>query len=414
MDGVTRSAELGDRVRSLRLPPPQGERGRSRWLLWLVVIVLTSSGAWFAAYAAYSRPAAREQVSAAPGDLAETNTTQLASAASPATKSAERTDIALESKGYIVAAHQVLVSPKVSGMIVRLGSACLGGTVGEPLEGQRFKAGDIIAELEKTDYEADWNHAQATVEAAAAVQGQASARLAEAKQKFRPQEIDQAHEELQEAVAQQKQLKAEYERSRDLNRRGKIVTDQDLEVIESKHEAMAHRVNRLQKASELVDLGERLERIQLAEAEAAQATAQYKQAQADLAKAKWRLDNCTIRAPISGTILKKNAEVGNIVNPIAFNGSYSICDIADLSDLEVEVTVQERDIGKVQVGQSCTVQAEAFPDRNYRGVVSRLMPIADRAKAAIPVRVKLTVPAAEEGIFLKPEMGAMVWFHKHG
>jgi HlyD family secretion protein len=122
------------------------------------------------------------------------------------------------------------------------------------------------------------------------------------------------------------------------------------------------------------------------------------------------LENCTIRAPISGTILKKNAEEGNIVNPIAFNGSFSLCDLADLSDLEVELTIQERDIAKVRVNQKCQVRAEAFPDRVYEGVVSRLMPIADRAKGAIPVRVKVTVPREEEGVYLKPEMGALVSF----
>ena len=63
--------------------------------------------------------------------------------------------------------------------------------------------------------------------------------------------------------------------------------------------------------------------------------------------------NCTIRAPISGTILKKNAEEGNIVNPIAFNGSFSLCDMADLSDLEVDLSIQERDIARIFPGQKC-------------------------------------------------------------
>jgi multidrug resistance efflux pump len=137
------------------------------------------------------------------------------------------------------------------------------------------------------------------------------------------------------------------------------------------------------------------------------------QAEADVAKAQWRLGNCTIVAPISGTILKKNAEEGNVVNPIAFNGSFSLCEMADLSDLEVELSIQERDISRVHKGQKCTVRAEqAFPDRVYQGVVSRLMPIADRAKGAVPVRVKLTVPAEEEGMYLKPEMSAVVSFLK--
>jgi hypothetical protein len=66
----------------------------------------------------------------------------------------------------------------------------------------------------------------------------------------------------------------------------------------------------------------------------------------------------------------------------------------------------------VQKGQRCKVRSEAYPEREYDGVVSRLMPIADRAKGAVPVRVKLTVPASEEGVYLKPEMGAVVSFLK--
>jgi len=62
------------------------------------------------------------------------------------------------------------------------------------------------------------------------------------------------------------------------------------------------------------------------------------------------------------------------------------------------------------VNQKCRVRAEAFPDRAYDGTVSRLMPIADRAKGAIPVRVKIRIPREEEGVYLKPEMGAIVSF----
>lgn len=131
-------------------------------------------------------------------------------------------------------------------------------------------------------------------------------------------------------------------------------------------------------------------------------------------KAEWRLNNCTIVAPISGTILKKNAEKGNIVNPIAFNGSFSLCELANLADLEVELLIQERDISKVFKDQECKIRAEAYPEREYKGFVSRLMPIADRAKGAIPVRVKISIPAEEEGVYLKPEMGAVVSFMKKG
>ena len=86
--------------------------------------------------------------------------------------------------------------------------------------------------------------------------------------------------------------------------------------------------------------------------------------------------------------------------------------MADLSDMEVELTIQERDISRVSPGQKCRVRADAFPDRVYSGHVSRIMPIADRAKGAVPVRVKLDIPREEEGVYLKPEMGAVVSFLK--
>ena len=96
------------------------------------------------------------------------------------------------------------------------------------------------------------------------------------------------------------------------------------------------------------------------------------------------------------------------------NGSYSLCEMADLSDLEVELKIQERDVSKIFKGQKCKIRAEAWPDRVYEGYVSRLMPIADRGQGAVPVRVKISVPPEEEGVYLKPEMGAVVTFLKGG
>ena len=137
----------------------------------------------------------------------------------------------------------------------------------------------------------------------------------------------------------------------------------------------------------------------------ATAHTQLEEAESDLVKVRWRLECCTVRAPSSGTILKKNAEEGNLVN----NG-LSLCELANLSELEVELAIPERDIRKIKPGQQCRVRTEAFPDRIYDGVVSRVMPVANRDQSAIPIRVKLVVPQEEEGIYLKPEMIARVSF----
>lgn len=384
------SAALSEKVQSLRLAP-QVEAGRAAnakipWVLCLILAVITGVLAYEVSIR--SEPAA---------DSETENSTAAQPASSPAKGGDKATsamatpaadgNLALDNKGYIIPAHQILVSPKINGMIVK----------SFIVEGKRVTKGEILAELESIDYQADLDRAKAVLESA-------RQRLIESQRGSRLEEIAGARAELAESEAQRKQLEALWKRSKELVKR-QVVSDTDFEEAESKYLAMDRRVARLKSALALMEEGPRIERKQMAAAD-------VRLAEAELAKAQWRLDNCTIRAPISGMILKKNAEEGNIVNPVAFNGSYSLCDVADLADLEVDLSIQERDVSRVFQGQRCTIRAEAYPDRVYQGYVSRLMPIADRAKGAVPVRVKVVVPAEEEGVYLKPEMGAMVSFFK--
>jgi len=131
-------------------------------------------------------------------------------------------------------------------------------------------------------------------------------------------------------------------------------------------------------------------------------------AEAKCAKAKWLLDGTEIRAPISGTILTKLGEKGNTLNQASTNLKASLCDVADLNKLEVDLTIQERDISKIFKGQKCTVSIEALPGTTYKGQVSRIMPLADRAKGAIPVRVRLE--GLKDDGSLRPDMGVIVSF----
>ena len=115
--------------------------------------------------------------------------------------------------------------------------------------------------------------------------------------------------------------------------------------------------------------------------------------------------------PFRGTILTKKAEIGNLVNPLAFGAtSGAICEMADLADLEVELDITERDIAKVIKGMPCRVRAEAYPDRPYDG--RRGSTHADRqpsqrggAGAGQGSRAQ-----GRRGQYLKPEMGAVVAF----
>jgi len=383
-DGTQQNAaseQLSERVRSLRLPR-QGAGGGSsgRRVAWVLCLLFAGS----TAVLGYMLVVQQMDSALAESGLAASDSSS-ASASTPAASVASSGGFALESKGYIIPAHQILISPKVSGMVLQL----------HIVEGQRVAAGDVLAEIEDIDYRADRDRAKAMLESA-------KHNLDELERGSRPEEIAQARAELAETEAQLVELTADHKRSAELLSKH-VLSQEEYDSVLSQYHAMQRRVQRFESALKLTEEGPRIERINVARA-------QVRQVEAELAKAQWRLDNCIIRAPISGTILRKNAEEGNIVNPIAFNGSYSLCEMADLSDLEVDLTIQERDIRKIFKGQKCKVRAEAFLDRVYEGHVSRLMPIADRAKGAIPVRVKVRVPAEEEGVYLKPEMGALVSF----
>lgn len=300
-------------------------------------------------------------------------------------KSTSPNPIALESRGYVIAKHQVLVSPQVSGRILTLNIE----------EGRRVVKGEILAEVERTEYQADYDQMRATLL-------RSKAELSELESGSRPQEIAGALADLEEQEQVLSQLESDYKRMKEAVR-SNSVSVAEFEQAQSSYLSTKKRVEKLRQSHSLMKEGPRKERIEMARAAVIQA-------EANLDKSKWRLENCTLRAPITGTILKKNAEEGNLVNPVAFSGSTSVCDIADLSDLEIDLNIQERDVSKIYVNQQCEVRSEAFPKRVYKGTVSRLMPIADRAKGAVPVRVAVKVPEEEEGVYLKPEMSAIVVF----
>jgi len=372
-------------------PEIRSTGGRIAWIPWLLCFLFlgTTIRLWPAGSQSIkpdkspAKTAASASRSASPGssstapnvDTQSTTTGQQATAG----------EIALESKGWVVPRHQILVSPKVSGMIMELNIE----------EGRRVQKGDVLAILEATEYTADRNRSKATLELA-------RQRLLELENGSRPDEISQVEAELEEAKSQLANLEGDWRRQQELQLK-KFTSQSAYDDAKSQFLAMTRKVERLNFALDLMKEGPRQERIDAARAE-------VEQAESDLSKAEWRLGNCTIRAPVSGTILKKNAEEGNIVNPIAFNGSFSVCDIADLGDMEADLTIDERDVAKIFQGQKCRIRPEAYPDRSYRGTVSRLMPIADRAKGGLPVRVKLEIPRDEEGVFLRPEMGVIVAF----
>jgi RND family efflux transporter MFP subunit len=118
--------------------------------------------------------------------------------------------------------------------------------------------------------------------------------------------------------------------------------------------------------------------------------------------------NTRIIAPFDGTVLKKNADVGEIVAPLAgaISSRAAVVTIADMSSLEVEADVSEANITRVASAQNCEITLDAYPQNYYAGYVANIVPTADRAKATVLVKIKFK----QYDQRVLPEMGAKIAF----
>jgi HlyD family secretion protein len=248
--------------------------------------------------------------------------------------------------GYVVARTQASVSSKITGRLEYLGVE----------EGSVVEEGEIMARLESADYAATVSQREA--------------------------ELGTARAGLLETEAERDQLQRDVARSRDLLARG-LTSEQETEQLEAQLTTAEARVNRVR--------------------------AQVQAAEAAVGVARANLENTYIRAPFSGTVLRKDAEVGEIVAPAVTGGGLTrgaVVTMADLETLEVEVDVNEAYIARIRNGQAASIDLDAYPDTSFRGRVRQVVPTADRQRAT--VEVKVSILDVEPRIL--PEMGATVEF----
>jgi RND family efflux transporter MFP subunit len=157
----------------------------------------------------------------------------------------------------------------------------------------------------------------------------------------------------------------------------------------------------------------------VAQAEYDSVEARYKRVLAAIDAAKFgvreaevAVENTRIIAPFDGTVLKKNADVGEIVAPMAgaAGSRGAVVTIADMSSLEVEADVSEANITRVTVDQNCEITLDAYPQQRYLGSVSKIVPTADRAKATVMVKIRFR--KYDQRVL--PEMSAKVAFLASG
>jgi RND family efflux transporter MFP subunit len=150
----------------------------------------------------------------------------------------------------------------------------------------------------------------------------------------------------------------------------------------------------------------------VSEARIATATARLETSRASLNVVRAQLEKMRIRAPFDGTVLEKNAELGEIVGP-TFGGSSAsggggvpVVTMADLKSVEVEVDVNETYIRRIKPGLKAQITLDAYPDQVYEGEIRQIVPTADRQRATVQVKVSFTHPDE----LVLPEMGARVAF----
>lgn len=371
---------LAERVRKLKLPE-EIDRTKRRWtlnlplFLWLLTLAVCCVLAWLLWY----RSGGLQTPPAAAPPRPALDSQQVST--SPTVEKPGPDTVVLEALGYVVPVRKVQVSPKVGGQIVRLYVE----------EGQHVKQGDLIAEIDPTKYLHERNRRYALWQ-------QAKARYELMKAGNRPEEIRRAEAAWLEAQAALRQAENDWKR---LRLAGRVATPEELERSESALQQARQRERALFEQLELLRQGFRQEEIRQAEAEMLALEAAYRDAEYDL-------ENTKVRAPITGVVLTKRADVGDMVLPnVPSNLSASICDLADLRNLEVDVDISERDLRHIRRGQRCEIRPDAYSQLVLPGKVTRIMPQANRSKASVSVRVGILLP---EDVELLPDTRARVRF----
>src|SRR5262252_6226711 len=185
----------------------------------------------------------------------------------------------------------------------------------------------------------------------------------------------------------------------------------DYEVQLRYAEIQLHRAQELTnaKVSSQDQLDNAMTAADSLKAKIALAKQQVNSSEARIREAQQAVDNCTIRAPFSGIIVSKDAQVGEMVSPISAGGGFTRTGIATLVDMnsnEIEVDVNEAYIARVVPGQPVTAILDAYPDWQIPCRVRTVIPTADRQKATVKVRI--TFLKLDPKIL--PDMGVKVAF----
>jgi RND family efflux transporter MFP subunit len=307
-------------------PAPAG-RGRLRLIIGTALVAIVAAAAWI-----WLRP------SPIPVHVAAVQAISQGTAPGAAS--------ILDASGYVVARREAAVASKITGKMVELNIE----------EGDRVKAGQVIARLDDTNIRAALNEARAQLEFSKAGLNETQVNLANAQRDYeRQQSLVKGHYVSQSAL------------------------DNSRTAMDALTAQLATQHRNIEVAQRNVEVAER------------------------------NLDDTIVRAPFDGVVIAKSAQIGEIVSPLSAGGGFTrtgIGTIVDMDSLEVEVDVNEAYINRVQSKQPVDSVLNAYPDWRIPSHVIAIIPTADRSKATVKVRIALEVKDPR----IVPDMGVRVSF----
>ncbi|MGB8715821.1 MAG: efflux RND transporter periplasmic adaptor subunit [Rhodanobacteraceae bacterium] len=239
--------------------------------------------------------------------------------------------------GRVVSVSRAQVGSQISGVVIER----------RVREGDRVEPGDVLAVLRADDLEANVREAEAA--------------LAQLQKSSRPQ----AEAALRDAQARLAQASRETRRQRTLLDRHLIASETLEQAVQAETAARAAA-----------------ERAQLAANDLGTGAPSEKVARERLAAARAALDKTFIRALVAGTVLTRNAEPGDVVQP-----GKVLFDIARQGDTEVLVPLDEKNLSRIALGQKAQCVADAYPDRSFEATVSFIAPSVDPQRGTLDIRL---------------------------
>ena len=271
--------------------------------------------------------------------------------------------------GKVTPITKVEIKSKASGIVKKLHVDA----------GDKVKQGQILAELDKVEIEAQVNSARA--------------QLLSSEANLKSAQADQKRLEVDALGVDVPTLQRAYERATNMAKDG-VVSAQALDDAQRNYELA---VNKRDVARAQLAVGK---------AKVAQAQADVEKSHAALKQFEEQYSYTTITAPIDGVVLSRDVEVGDAVSSILVLGSGAtlVMTLGDTSEVYVKGKVDESDIGKVYLGQPARIRVETFKDKTFTGHVTKISPMGVEKDnvTTFEVRVSINNPGGE----LKAEMTA--------